>query len=133
MKRIIKFLLNVFVAWLAGLVFIAATLYLSNSGADFTITDIMGFGVMAIVASGLLMLAVYLPSLYWLKRRLGGVNPRHKFPLLTGIICNVPVFAILILLINRKMGTAEAIGFMLTFAIIGASFGYGFVLSHVKS
>ena len=73
-KSVANLFLNAFVAWLAGLVFISATLYFSNSGADFTITDIMGFGVMAIVASGMLMLLVYLPSLYWLKRRSRGVS-----------------------------------------------------------
>ena len=132
-KSVANLFLNAFVAWLAGLVFISATLYFSNSGADFTITDIMGFGVMAIVASGILMLLVYLPSLYWLKRRSRGVGQQLRFPLLTGFICNLPVFIILALLINRKMAASEAIGFMLTFLVIGASFGYGFARTHVRS
>ena len=126
MKAVLKFLLNALVAWVAGCLFITATLYFSNAGADFTTTDIMGFSVLSIMASGILMLVVYTPSLYWLKRRLGGVNPRNRFPLLTGVICNIPVFIILALLINRKM--SATFGFMLTFLIIGVSFGYGFTL-----
>ena len=102
MKPVIKFVLNAFVAWLAGFVFILATLYFSNSGADFTATDITGFGVISIIVSGILMLVVYLPSLYWLKRRLGGVSPRSRFPLLTGIVCNVPV-------VSPPSGTVTAI------------------------
>ena len=132
MKTLIKFLLNALVAWLAGCLFIAATLYFSNGGVDFTTTDIMGFSVLSVIASGILMLVVYTPSLYWLKRRQGGVSPRHKFPLLTGVVCNVPVFIALALLIDKKMLAAEAFGFMLTFLVIGVSFGYGFTLAQAS-
>ncbi len=132
MKTLIKFLVNAVVAWLAGCLFIVATLYFTNSGVDFTTTDILGFSVLSIMASGILMLVVYTPSLYWLKRRLGGVNPRNRFPLLTGVICNIPVFIVLALLINRKMSATEAFGFMLTFLIIGVSFGYGFTLAQAR-
>src|SRR5919112_3383833 len=101
--KLIKLLCNAVIAWTLGLVFIAATLYFTNGGVDFTTTDLMGFGVMAIVASGLLMLVLYLPTLYWLKRRRGGVTPRRDFLLLTGVLCNVPLFILLATLINRKM------------------------------
>ena len=126
----LKLLFTALVAWALGLTFISGTLYFSNGGADFTMTDIMGFGVMAMVASGLLMLVLYLPSLYWLKRRRGGVNPRRDFILLTGLVCNLPLFITLIILINRKMSLSEALGFMATFLIIGAVFGLGFTLVH---
>ena len=126
--NILKLFLSALVAWALGLAFICATLYFSNGGADFTMADIMGFGVMAVVASGLLMLVLYLPSLYWLKRRRGGVNPRRDFMLLTGIVCNLPLFITLIILVNRKMSLSEALGFIATFLIIGAVFGLGFTL-----
>ena len=61
----LKLFFSALVAWALGLAFISATLYFSNGGADFTMTDIMGFGVMAVVASGLLMLVLYMPGLYW--------------------------------------------------------------------
>ena len=124
----LKLFLSALVAWALGLAFISATLYFSNGGADFTMTDVMGFGVMAVVASGLLMLVLYLPSLYWLKRRRGGVNPRRDFVLLTGLVCNLPLFVILVILINRKMSLSEALGFIATFLIIGVVFGLGFTL-----
>ena len=126
--KLVKLLLNAVIAWTLGLVFIGATLYFTNGGVDFTTTDLMGFGVMAIVVSGLLMLVLYLPTLYWLKRRRGGVTPRRDFLLLTGVLCNVPLFIILITLINRKMVLSEALGFMATFLIIGSVFGLGFTL-----
>lgn len=126
--KLLKLLLSALVAWILGLLCIAAILYFSNGGADFTITDLTGFGVLAIVVSGLLMLVLYLPSLYWLKRRRGGVKPRKEFLLLTGIVCNLPIFILLLTLINRKMTLSEALGFIATFLIIGAAFGLGFTL-----
>ena len=128
--KLVKLLLNAVVAWVLGLAFIAITLYLTNDGADFTTTDLMGFGMLAIVASGLLMLVLYLPGLYWLKRRRGAVRPRMSFVLLAGLFCNIPLFITLIVLINRKMSLSEAIGFILTFLIIGSVFGLGFTMVH---
>ena len=126
MMKVVKLLCSALIAWALGLIFIATTLYFVNNGADFTTTDLMGFGSMAIVASGLLMLILYLPGLYWLKRRRGSVKPRRDFLLLTGVLCNVPLFILLAALINRKMVFSEALGFMLTFLIIGSVFGLGF-------
>ena len=124
--KIVKLLVSAIAAWTLGLAFIAATLYFTNNGVDFTATDLMGFGTLAVAASGLLMLVLYLPSLYWLKRRRSGIKPRAEFLLLTGLLCNLPVFLILLSLINRKMMLTEALGFMATFAIIGSVFGLGF-------
>ena len=127
--KLLKLLLNAIVAWALGIAVIAALLYFTNDGADFTITDLTGFGVMAIVASGLLMLVLYLPSLYWLKRRRGGVSRRLDFMLLTGLLCNLPLIILLLALVNRKMVLSEALGFILTFLIIGSAFGLGFTLA----
>ena len=124
--KIIKLILSAIAAWAVGLAFIATTLYFVNDGADFTTTDLMGFGMLAIAVSGVLMLVLYLPSLYWLRKRRGGIKPRREFLLMTGLLCNVPVFILLLSLINRKMVLTEALGFIATFAIIGAVFGLGF-------
>ena len=131
--KIIKLILSAVAAWALGLAFITATLYFINNGADFTATDLMGFGTLAVAASGILMLVLYLPSLYWLRRRKGGIKPRVEFLLLSGLLCNLPVFVILLSLINRKMLLAEALGFMATFAIIGAVFGLGFTWVQAES
>ena len=128
--KFLKLLFSAIIAWALGLLFISATLYFSNGGVDFTVTDLMGFGSLAIVVSGLLMLVLYLPSLYWLKRRRRGVSPRRDFLLLTGLICNLPLFIFLLALIDRKMVVSEALGFIATFLIIGCVFGLGFTLVH---
>jgi Sec-independent protein secretion pathway component TatC len=74
------------------------------------------------------MLVLYLPSLYWLKRRRGDVRPRLDFLLLTGLICNLPLIIVVLTLVNRKMVLSEALGFIATFLVIGAVFGFGFTL-----
>src|SRR5215217_1513839 len=127
--RILRLFLNAIVAWILGIASIAAILYFTNDGVDFTVTDVTGFGRLAIGISGLLMLVLYLPGLYWLKRRRGGVTPRLEFMLLTGVLCNVPVIIFLLTLINRKMVLSEALGFIATFLIIGSVFGLGFTLA----
>jgi archaellum biogenesis protein FlaJ (TadC family) len=127
--KILKLFLNAIVAWILGLACIAAILYFSNGGVDFTVTDLTGFGVLAIAVSGLLMLVLYLPSLYWLKRRHGGVERRIQFVLLAGLLCNIPIIIFLLTLINRKMVLSEALGFIATFLIIGSAFGLGFTLA----
>jgi len=127
--KILKLFLNAIVAWILGLASIAAILYFTNGGVDFTMTDLTGFGSMAIVVSGLLMLVLYLPSLYWLRRRRGGVEHRIHFVLLTGLLCNIPIIIFLLALINRKMVLSEALGFIATFLIIGSAFGLGFTLA----
>src|SRR5215216_5623017 len=128
--KLVKLLFTAMTAWAGGLVFISATLYFSNGGVYFTTIDLIAFGGLAMVAPGLLMLVLYLPSLYGLNRRRGGVKPRIKFMLLTGFFCNLPLFITLLILINRKMSLSEALGFIATFLIIGSVFGLGFTLVH---
>jgi len=53
--------------------------------------------------------------------------------LLTGLLCNIPVFIFLLTLINRKMVLSEALGFIATFLIIGSVFGFGFTLAQAQS
>jgi hypothetical protein len=60
----------------------------------------------------------------WSRR--GRINKTPPRGLLTGLLCNLPVFILLLSLINRKMVLTEALGFMATFTIIGAVFGLGF-------
>ena len=127
--RLVKLIVSALVAWILGLASIAAILYFTNGGADFTVTDLTGFGTLAIAVSGLLMLVLYLPMLYWLRRRRGGVKPRLDFLLLTGVFCNIPLFIFLLALINRKMVLGEALGFIATFLIIGSVFGFGFTVA----
>ena len=126
--KLVKLLFRAVAGWVVGVGFIGLVLYFKNGGVDFTVTDVSGFGVMAVVASGVLMVVLYLPSLYWLKRRRRGTKPRVEFLLLTGLLCNVPVLVVLLTLVERKMVLSEALAFIATFVIIGTVFGFGFTL-----
>ena len=53
--KFFKLFFSAIAAWALGLAFIAATPYFTNDGADFTATDLMGFGTLAIAASGVLI------------------------------------------------------------------------------
>lgn len=123
MKKIAQLLLTIIAAWLGGLIVIFTLLYFMNGGADFTREDLMGFGVLFVVVSTLLMLGVYLPGLFWLRRK---SSKTLFFPLFSGMILNLPIFILLGFLIGRKMSAAEALGFMLTFLVAGLVFGLGF-------
>jgi hypothetical protein len=69
----------------------------------------------------------------FIKRRRSGVKPQIGFMLLTGVLCNLPIFITLVLLINRKMVLSEALGFIATFLMIGSVFGFGFTLVHSEA
>ena len=130
MRKVGKLILTAFTAWLIGLGMIALRLYLSNGGADFTLTDVMGFGILFVIASGLIMILVYLPGLFWFKRK-----QAHYlwYPLFTGLLLNLPIFVLLGLLIGRKMVASEALTFMLIFFLAGLVFGLGFFWANRNS
>ena len=117
------------VAWVAGLVLVGAVLYSSNGGADFSLTDIAGFGGIIVVGSAILLLLYYLPVMFWLRRK---TSRPLSFALAGGLILNIPTFILFYLLIGRKMVASEAILFMLTFLIMGAIFGLGFLWSQLS-
>ena len=47
--KIIKLCFSAIAAWALGLAFIGTTLCATNDGADFTTTDLMGFGTLSLV------------------------------------------------------------------------------------
>ena len=133
MKQVISFAIRMFVtamvAWVSGLVLVGAVLYSFNDGVDFSFIDIAGFGGIIIVGSAILMLLYYLPAMFWLRRR---TSRPLVFALAGGLILNIPTFILFYLLIGRKMVSSEAILFMLTFLIMGAIFGLGFLWSQMS-
>ncbi len=123
MKKIGKILLAAITAWLGGLITILTLLYFGNGGSDFTLTDFLGFGILFVIASGVVMLLVYLPGLFWFRRR---SNKRFLFPVVSGVLLNLPIYLLLLILNGRKMSPTEAAGFMLTFLVAGVLFGFVF-------
>jgi uncharacterized membrane-anchored protein YitT (DUF2179 family) len=118
-----------FGSWLLGL----ATLLLAFSvveGAKLGVTDVKGTTVTALIITALLFSLAYAPSLFWLRRRLGGCHPALVFPLTSAVVLNLPVFLIGILAIGRTLALAEALAFISAFILMGVAFGLGFVWNY---
>lgn len=118
-----------FGSWLIGLAAILLTFYLVE-GASLSAADIKGATITSLVIAALLFSLAYAPSLFWLRRRLGGCRPAVIFPLTSALVLNIPVFLIGILAIGRTLGTAEAFAFIGAFVLMGTAFGLAFVLNY---
>ena len=86
--------------------------------------------ITSLVIAALLFSLSYAPSLFWLRKRLGGCRPAALFPIVSAFILNLPVFLIGILAIGRTLGAAEAFAFIGAFVLMGTAFGLGFVWNY---
>ena len=116
-------------SWLVGLAAILLTFYLVE-GSNLSAADVKGATVMSLVVAALLFSLAYAPSLFWLRRRLGGCRPAALFPLASALVLNVPVFLIGILAIGRTLAPSEALAFIGAFILMGTAFGLGFVWNY---
>src|SRR5687768_9555476 len=116
-------------SWLVGL---AALLFAFAvvEGESLSAADIKGATVASLMVAALLFSLAYAPSLFWLRRRLGGCRPAALFPVASALILNLPVFLIGILAIGRTLGAAEAFAFIGAFVLMGTAFGLGFVWNY---
>src|SRR5678809_564105 len=91
-----------FGSWLIGL---AALLFAFSAveGANLSMADIKGATITSLVIAALLFSLAYAPSLFWLRRRLGGCRPAVLFPLASALVLNLPVFLIGILAIGLSL------------------------------
>ena len=116
-------------SWLIGLSAILLTLYVLD-GASFGETDVKGATAMSLITTALIFSLAYAPSLFWLRRRLGGCKPVAVFPLASAVIVNLPVFLISMLAIGRTLAATEALAFIGAFMLMGTAFGLGFVWNY---
>lgn len=116
-------------SWLLGLLAILLTFFVVE-GPNLSAADIKGATVISLIVAALLFSLAYAPSLFWLRRRLGGCRPAALFPLASALILNIPVFLIGIFAIGRTLATAEAFAFIGAFILMGAAFGLGFVWNY---
>jgi hypothetical protein len=99
-------------------------------GQSLNVTDIKGATLSSLVVAALLFSLAYAPSLFWLRKRLGGCRPAALFPVASALVLNLPVFLIGILAIGRTLGPAEAFAFIGAFVLMGTSFGLAFVWNY---
>src|SRR4030095_11218777 len=116
-------------SWLLGLSAILLTFSVVE-GEHLSAADVKGVTVMSLIIAALLFSLAYAPSLFWLRRRLGGCKPAALFPLTSALVLNVPVFLIEILAIGRTLAPSEALAFIGAFILMGTAFGLGFVWNY---
>lgn len=116
-------------SWLLGLAAILLTFSVVE-GASLSAADIKGATIISLVIAALLFALAYAPSLFWLRKRLGGCRPAAAFPLVSAFVLNIPVILIAILSIGRTLGTIEAFAFIGAFVLMGTAFGLGFVWNY---
>jgi hypothetical protein len=129
-----KLALSALVSWLVSLAVVMASFI--ADGEPFSRADLFGFGTVSLALCVLLIALLYLPGLFLLKRRLAGVKPAVIFPLVAGVLLNVPAFLVLAYLSGRTLGREEAFAFAHAVMFAGITFGLGFVWSqraHVSS
>ena len=117
------------VSWLLGLSVILLTFRIVE-GANLSAADVKGATVMSLVVAALLFALAYAPSLFWLRKRLGGCKPAVVFPLASAFVLNLPVFLIGLLAIGRTLAPSEALAFIGAFILMGTAFGLGFVWNY---
>jgi uncharacterized membrane-anchored protein YitT (DUF2179 family) len=118
-----------FGSWLVGLSAILLV-FVVVEGGGLSATDLKGATIISLIIAALLFSLAYAPSLFWLRKRLGGCRPAALFPFASALVINLPVFFIGILAIGRTLGTAEAFAFIGAFVLMGTTFGLGFVWNY---
>ena len=118
-----------FASWLLGLSAILFV-FVIVEGESLSATDLKGVTVTSLIIAALLFSLAYAPSLFWLRKRLGGCRPAALFPLVSALILNLPVILIGFLAIGRTLGAAEAFAFIGAFVLMGTAFGVGFVWNY---
>lgn len=115
-------------SWLLGLAAILLTFLLE--GESLSPADIKGVTISSLIIAALLFSLAYAPSLFWLRKRLGGCRPIAIFPVTSAFVLNLPVFLIGILAIGRTLVASEALALIGAFVLMGTAFGLGFVWNY---
>ncbi len=116
-------------SWLLALLSILLTFSVLE-GAGLSATDFNGATVTSLIMAALLFSLAYAPSLFWLRKRMGGCRPALLFPLASAVVLNIPVFLIEVLAIGRTLALAEAFACIGAFLLMGTVFGLGFVWNY---
>jgi hypothetical protein len=116
-------------SWLLGLLTILLTFSVVE-GESLSSADIKGVTFTSLIVAALVFSLAYAPSLFWLRKRLGGCRPALVFPFVSAIVLNLPAFLIGILAVGRTLAPSEALAFIGAFILMGAAFGWGFVWNY---
>src|SRR6185295_11242809 len=89
-------------SWLIGLSALLFT-FLVVEGESLSMAELKGATITSLIVAALLFSLAYAPSLFWLRKRLGGCRPAALFPVVSALVLNLPVFLIGILAIGRTL------------------------------
>jgi uncharacterized membrane-anchored protein YitT (DUF2179 family) len=118
-----------FGSWLLGLAVILMAFSVVE-GESLGAADIKGVTITSLIVAALLFSLAYAPSLFWLRKRLGGCRPALIFPFASAVVLNLPVFLIGTLAVGRTLALSEALAFIGAFILMGTAFGLGFIWSY---
>jgi hypothetical protein len=113
-------------SWLLALLSILLTFSIVQ-GQSLTATDVHSVPATSMIVAALIFSLAYAPTLFWLRKRLGGCRPASLFPFMSAVVLNLPVFLIEILAIGRTLRPSEALACIGAFLLMGTVFGLGFV------
>ena len=124
-----KLIVVSFISWGACLLTVLGAIFISD---DWTIgvPDLVGAASTTLVASAVVIMLLYVPGLFWLRRRQGGCTPALWFPLACALVFNAPIFLITALMAGKSMVVVEALIFVIAFLVLGTAFGLGFVWTY---
>ncbi|HEU4389623.1 MAG TPA: hypothetical protein VFV34_17595 [Blastocatellia bacterium] len=111
-------------AWIAGVsTFVLLSFLIAERPS---LTDIAGITVLSVIAVGVNTSLVYVPGLYWLRRRRGSCEPAIVFAGAAGLVLNIPAIVLAVLQSGATMGTTEALLFAAMMIVAGSVFGFAF-------
>jgi hypothetical protein len=116
-------------SWLLGLLLILIAFSVLE-GQSLYAASLNTVTVTSLMITALLFSLAYAPSLFWLRKRMGGCKPVLLFPLASAVVLNTPVFLIEILAIGRTLAPLEAFFCIGAFLLMGTVFGLGFVWNY---
>jgi uncharacterized membrane-anchored protein YitT (DUF2179 family) len=116
-------------SWLIGLSAILF-LFVVEEGESLNVANLKTATNTSLALAALLFSLAYAPSLFWLRKQLGGCRPAALFPFASALVINLPVFLIGILAIGRTLGGMEALAFIGAFVLMGTTFGLAFVWNY---
>jgi hypothetical protein len=119
-----KLILAALISWIAGAAsFIVLSLIIAEPPS---IADLAGIAVLSAIAVGVNTVLLYLPGLYWLRRRRGNCEPAILFAAAAGLVLNIPAIIISALQSGATMARTEALFFAVMMIAAGAIFGFAF-------
>jgi hypothetical protein len=116
-------------SWLLALIIILGAFALFDGPASLA-EEVQRATFISVILSALLFSLAYAPSLFWLRKRMGGCKPALLFPAASAIVLNLPVFLIEIFAIGRTLAAPEALACIGAFLLMGTVFGLSFVWNY---